>query len=274
MNSPKEHSARQDSIKLAVIGFIFVHADGQTAEGMPVGRIFACFEKHLGVHSQEVIGAIVDLAEDHALDANQEELAAERPDTTVRFTDYTQKVTVVLSANHAPDLKLPFHRFVQLAANGHLTEFGIKFQNAPQLMIAPFPPMPAQPYAQPPAGGYRMQPGHGQMHQGARFTPPSFGQQPGIGGFFPHQPAGSERETYSDEPALAVDAPVVHRTTMIKGVEMLPDDVKLLVFKLGILVTALSNVPPLNDKDFMVTATFKGLEFTIAEAMEIIQTLS
>lgn len=276
MNSPKEHRIRQDSIKLIVIGLGFIHPEGGTAQHVPLAVLHAIALQRLGINNEELIAALADLKEDGII------VNGELPDSDGHFGVAAQHLSRVVPFSDAPldDVNSPFHRFVHLASSGLLQEYGITAHSAPRLMAPPFPNAPIwshtqQGYRPPhPAGGYQAQHGQSQMHHGARFTPPSFGQQPGIGGFYPHQPIGSERETYSDEPAIAVDAPVVHRTTMIKGVEMLPDDVKLLLYKLNILVGALANVPPLNDKDFMITATFKGLEFTIPEAFEILQTLS
>jgi hypothetical protein len=269
MYSP-ENTARRDSIKLIVIGFIHAHPMASTQGGVPVTALHQMVMQRLAINNDEIVSVLADMKEDGEIQVVGELMAL---DSTMHLSPKSLLAAEQYSAQHLPEKTLPFHRFAQLASRGLLNEYGIAHDMSARFFTHPYPQPPAYPKnnAQVPPGGYRMTSGYAQP-RGPGWTPP-FGQQMGMSSFYPHQPIGSERETYSDEPSLAVDAPVVNRTTVIKGVEMLPDDVKLLVWKLQILVSALSSVPPLNDKDFMVTATFKGLEFTMAEAMEVLRIL-
>ena len=268
MNQPAQfNEERINSISLLALGFLMAYEDNTDESTVPLATLGELVSE-VDVAREELIEALGRLHNAKAIDITDNGSILE---SRAVYLPGAQAYIVDRAHSQLNNPALPFNEFVQKAYfEGAFKLYGLTQPRTRQLVSAPFVVgTRQQPY---PGAGWPQPVGH--LSPMVPCWNQGFGQHaPGYGGFYPQEPIGSERETYSDEPSLSLDAPVIHRTTLVKGVEMLPDDVKLLAHKLSILVSALSNIPPINDKDFLITATFKGLEFTIPEALEILRTL-
>jgi hypothetical protein len=257
-----------NSVKLLIIGYALVHKDSTSAEGLLLEPLNLIADDMGGPARDEIKEEFATLVEQGFIKIIEQE--DKTAPARFQLTQSCPELVQVISQTHGVDPKLPFTHFVDAITVGFkYSEHGIERHRAQALKVAPFPSNVGV-YRQPRAD---MGQGPSMAAIGRRDWTPS-GYYPFIAPLGQVQPEGSSVESYADEPAQFPGQGLVERSTYIRGVKIEPADARLLAFKLARFLNAATQMSGLEDNTFQIHVTFKGMEFTVLEAREIMEVIS
>jgi hypothetical protein len=261
---------RINSVKLLIIGYALMHKDGYQS---PAGLLL----EPLHVISEELDLATRDeIREEFSslLEADVIEIVTQEDKTAparFRLKTSSQQLVDQLAPSQAGDPSLPFNKFVT-ALNTGVGKF--RDELAPsrfKLLLQP-PFTNTQGFGLLRSEGYPAAQGPSMAAPGRRGWAPN-AYYPFVSPMGEAQPEGSEVETYANEAAQIPSTNLVERSTYIRGVKIEPADARLLAFKLARFLNAAQQMQGLEDNTFQIHVTFKGMEFSVMEAREVLETL-
>lgn len=260
------NAAYNASLQLLVIGYGVIHKDNRAVIGkIPLEPLFE-IGKTLEVDEADLVNAVSSLADGNYIKL---EGGVRLPGASFQLLESSAMRVAEMAPTQNADPKLPFNQFVEAVTKDAdiCKEYGLNHQRTFMLNAPPFTGLKCDPAGSATASAYGPRSNRWQMPQGMYTrAAPHFGY-----GAIP--PQGSSRASYADEPS-PVDAALIKRTTVIKGIEMDADDARLLVFKLERFMNAMQQMADITDKDFQIHVTFKGIEFNLEECIEVLTVLS